>query len=116
MPSSRKYENYVLLFSRQDREDVVKDIRHQVKKLINNWEWNPRAKFVILVAEIRHVNAKLLAEDISVELWISRIVNSVVLIPELDRHLAKGTANTPDAYIYFPYQPTVQCPQAKDVL
>jgi len=52
LPSSSKYECYVLLSSRQDHEGVVKDIRYQVKKLRNNWEWNPRAKFVILVTEI----------------------------------------------------------------
>ena len=116
LPSSSKYEGYVLFSLRQDREDVVKDIRHQVKKLRNNWEWNPRAKFVILVAEMRHVNAKLLAEDISAELWTSRVVNSVVLIPALDTHLATGTANTLDAYVCFPYQPRVQCPQVKEVI
>jgi len=116
LPSSSKYDGYVLLSLSQDHEDVVKDIRHQVKKLRNIWEWNPRAKFLILVAEIRHVNAKLLAEDISAELWTSRVVNSVVLIPALDTQLATGTANTLDAYICFPYQPTVQCPQVKDVV
>jgi len=116
LPSSSKYEGYALLSLRQDHGDVVKDIRHQVKKLRNNWEWNPRAKFVILVAEIRHVNAKLFAEDISAELWTLRVVNSVVLIPTLDTHLATGTANTLDSYIYFPYRPTVQCPQVKDVV
>jgi len=115
LPSSSKYEGYVLLSSRQDHENVVKDIGHQVKKLRNNWEWNPRAKFVILITEI-HVNAKLLAEDIFAELWTSRVVNSVVLIPALDTHLATGTANTLDAYICFPYQPTVQCSQVKDVV
>ena len=115
LPSSSKYEGYVLLSSCQDHEDVVKDIGHQVKKLRNNWEWNPQAKFVILVTEV-HANAKLLAEDISAELWTSRVVNSVVLIPALDTHLATGTAHTLDAYICFPYQPTVQCSRVKDVV
>jgi ionotropic kainate glutamate receptor 3/ionotropic kainate glutamate receptor 5 len=115
LPSSSKYEAYVLLSSRQDHEDVVKDIGHQVKKLRNTWKWNPRAKFVILVMEI-HVHAKLLAEDISAELWTSRVVNSVVLIPALDTHMATGTVNILDAYLCFPYQPTVQCPQVKDAV
>lgn len=91
-------------------------MRHQMKKFRNNYEWNPRAKFVILVTEIRHVNAKLPAEDISAELWTSRVVNSVVLIPALDTHLATGTVNTLDVYISFPYQPTLQCSQVKDVV
>jgi hypothetical protein len=38
LPSSSKYEGYVLLSLRQDHGDVVKDIRHQVKKLRNKWE------------------------------------------------------------------------------
>jgi hypothetical protein len=116
LSSSTKHEGYVLLSTRQDHEDVMKDIRHQVKKLRNNWEWNPRAKLVILVTEIRYVNAKLLAEVTSVELWTQRVVNSVVLIPALDTHLATDTANMLDAYICLPYQPTVQCPQVKHVV
>jgi hypothetical protein len=116
LPSSSKYEGYVLLSSRQDHEDLVKDIRHQGKKYRNNWEWNQRAKFLILVAEMRDVNAKLLAEEISAELWTSRVVNTGVLIPALVTYLATGTANTLDAYICFPYQPTVQCSQVKDVV
>jgi len=38
LPSSSSYVGYVLLSSRQDHGDVMKDIRHQVKKLRNNWE------------------------------------------------------------------------------
>jgi RNA processing factor Prp31 len=37
----------------QDYEDIVKDVGHQIKKLRYKWEWNPRAKFVVLVSEIR---------------------------------------------------------------
>jgi hypothetical protein len=113
---SSKYEGYVLLSSRQDHEDVVKDIGHQVQKLRNVWEWNPRAKFVILVWEIRHVNAKLLVGDISAELWASRVVNSVVLIPVLDTCMTRDTVKVLDAYICVPYQPTVQCPLLKDAV
>ena len=43
LPSSSKYDGYVLLSLSQDHEDVVKDIRHQMKKLRNICEWNPRA-------------------------------------------------------------------------
>ncbi|GFG31330.1 hypothetical protein Cfor_12889 [Coptotermes formosanus] len=113
LPSGSKYEAYVLLSSRQDHEDVVKDIGHQVKKLRNTWEWNPRAKFVIFLIEIRHVNAKLLAEDISAELWTSRVVNSVVLIPALDTHMATHTVSILEAYVCLPYQLTAQCPEIK---
>ena len=87
-PSRSNYEGYVLLSSCKDYEDVVKDVRHQVKKLRNTWEWNPRAKFVVMVLEIRDVSAKRLAEDIVAELWTSKIVNSVVLIPLLDTNVA----------------------------
>jgi hypothetical protein len=68
-PSRSNYEGYILLSSCQDYEGVVKDVGHQVKKLRNTWEWNPRAKFVVLVLEIREVDAKRLAEDIFAELW-----------------------------------------------
>ena len=112
-PSRSNYEGYVLLSSCQDYEDVVKDVGHQVNKLRNTWEWNPRAKFVVLVSEIREVNAKRLAENIVAEMWTSKILNSVVLIPSQDTNLATDPVNILDAYIWFPYHPTGKCPYDK---
>ena len=109
-PSRGNYEGYVLLSSCQDYEDVVKEVRHQVKKLRNMWEWNPRAKFVVLVLTIRNVNTKRLAEGIVAELWTSKVVNSVVLIPLLDTNVSTDPMNVLDAYIWFPYHPTGKCP------
>ena len=115
-PSRSKYEGYVLLSSCRKRKDVVKDVGHQVKKLRSTWDWNPRAKFVILVMEIRDVSAKLLAGDIFAELWTSRVVNSVVLIPALYTHVATTDAvNILDAYVWYPYRSTGRCPHNKDV-
>ena len=114
-PSRSNYEGYILLSSCQDYEDVVKDVGHQVKKIRNTREWNPRGKFVVLVFEIRGVDAKRLAEDIFAELWTSRIVNSVVLIPLLDTNLASDTVNILDAYSWFPYHTTGKCPHDKHV-
>jgi len=68
-----------------------------------------------LVLEIREVDAKGLAEDIVAELWTSKIVNSVVLIPLLDTNLATDTVNILDAYVWFPYHPTGKCPHDKQV-
>ncbi|GFG32739.1 hypothetical protein Cfor_12152 [Coptotermes formosanus] len=114
--SRSNYEGYILLSSCLDYEDVVRDIGHQVKKLRNTWKWNPRAKFVILVTGVREVNAKLIAEDIVAQLWTSRIVNSVVLIPAQDTHLATtGVVSILDAYVWFPYRPSGKCPHDKDV-
>ena len=115
-PSRSNYEGYILLSSCQDYEDIVKDVGHQVKKLRNTWEWNPRGKFMVLVFEIQGVNAKGLAEDIVAEMWKSKIVNSVVLIPLLDTHLATDPVNTLDAYVWFPYHPTGKCPHDKHVI
>jgi hypothetical protein len=114
-PSRSNYEGYVLLSSCLDYEDVVKDVGHQVKKLRNTWEWNPRAKFLVIVLEIREVSAKQLAEDIVAELWTSRIVNSVVLIPLLDNNLATDPVNILDAYGWFPYHSTGKCPHDNHV-
>jgi hypothetical protein len=109
-PSRSNYEGYILLSSCQDYEDVVKDVGQQVKKLRNTWEWNPRAKFVILVLAIRGVRTKRLAEDIVAELWASKIVNSVVLIPSLDTNMSTDPVNILDSYVWFPYHPTGKCP------
>lgn len=99
VPSRGTYAGYVLLSSCQDPKAVVQDIRQQVQKLRNIREWNPRAKFVILLTGIRDINAEFLAEDIFAELWTSGIVNSVVLIPALDTNVATGNVNILDAYI-----------------
>jgi len=113
-PSSSTCAGYVLLSSCQDRKAVVHDIRQQVTKLRNVWEWNPRAKFVILLKGIRDINAKFLAEDIFAELWTSGVVNSVVLIPTLDTHTATGTMSIMDAYIWLPHLLVGKCTHVKD--
>jgi hypothetical protein len=116
MLSNSKYEGYVLLTEFQRHADVVKDVGHQLTKLKNSWEWNPRAKFVIIVMDIHNIDVKLLAADIFAELWISRIVNSVVLIPTTNKHTTADTVNVLNAYIWFPYHPRGQCPHIKDAL
>lgn len=113
-PSSGTYAGYVLLSSYQDPKAVVQDIGQQVTKLRNITEWNPRAKFVILLEGIRDKNAKFLAEDIFAELWTSGVVNSVVLIPTLDTHLATGTVSILDAYIWLAHLSVAKCTHAKD--
>jgi hypothetical protein len=114
-PSRSNYEGYVLFSSCQDYEDIMKDVGHQVKKLRNTWEWNPRATFVVLVSEVREVNAQRLAEDIVAELWSSKIVNSVVLIPLLGTNLTTDPVNILDVYVWYPYHPTGKCPHDKHV-
>lgn len=116
VPSTSKHEGYVLLSGYQRHKDVVKDIGHQLTKLKNNWEWNPRAKFVILVLELRDVDAKLLAADIFAELWMSRVVDSVVLIPTTNKDTTTGAVNVLDTYIWFPYHPAGKCPDVKDAV
>jgi hypothetical protein len=115
-PSHSKHEGYILLCGYRRHEDVVTDIGYQVKKLRNNWEWNPRAKFVILLMGTRDVDGKLLATDIFDVLWITRIVDTVVLILSSEEHTATDTGNALDAYIWFPYHPTGQCPDVKDAV
>lgn len=111
--SNNKHGAYVLLSKRQQPEDVVKDIQLQLKILRSSWEWNPRGKFVIIVAEIRDVDAKLLAADIFAELWTSRIVNSVILMPAMEENTAPDIANLLDAYVWFPYHPAGHCADVK---
>jgi hypothetical protein len=96
---------------------VVKDIGLQVTKLRHSWEWNPRGKFVLIVTETRDVDAKLLAADIFAELWTSRIVDSVVLMPTSETHKAgRDTVKTLDVYLWFPYNPAGRCPHVIDAI
>lgn len=114
--SDSKHGAYVLLSKQRQPEDVVKDIRLQVKTLRRSWEWNPRGKFVIIVIEIGNVDAKLLASDIFAELWMSRIMDSVVLMPSLEKHTAPDIVNILDAYLWFPYHDADHCAHVKDAV
>jgi hypothetical protein len=109
--SNNKHEAYVLLSECQDHEGVVRDVGLQVEKIRNSWQWNPRGRFVLVVTEIRDVDAKLLAADIFAQLWASRIADSVVLMPTLETRTA-----TLDAYLWFPYSPDGRCPHVKDAV
>jgi hypothetical protein len=115
--SNDKHAAHVLLSECQGHEDVVKDIGLQVTKLGNSWEWNPRGLFVLIVTQTRDVDAKLLAADIFAELWASKIVDSVVLMPTSETHTeGRDTVNTLDAYLWFPYNPAGRCPHVIDAI
>lgn len=112
---SNNNDGYVLLSGYHLHKDVMKDIGHHLQKLKHNWGWNPRAKFVILATEISDTDAKMLATDIFAELWMSRVVDSVVLIPTTNKYTT-DTVNVLDAYIWFPYHPAGQCPDIKEAV
>jgi hypothetical protein len=115
--SPRKHGNYIIISQYRRYEAAVKDISNQIKKLSNTWDWNPRAKFAILVAGIHEQEnaTEQLAADIFADLWLRRVMNAVVMVPVLSvRNNATGTAPALQLYTWFPYHPPGRCADVRD--
>lgn len=115
----RKHGNYIIISPYHDHEAVVTDISRQIKKLSNSWNWNPRAKFAVLLARIhmQENSTQQLAADIFADLWLSRVVNAVVMVPTPNKHSnAMGTAPALQMYTWFPYQPPGHCADVRDAV
>jgi hypothetical protein len=115
--SPRKHGSYIIISQYRRYEAVVKGISNQIKELSNTWDWNPRAKFAILVAGIRTQEnaAEQLAADIFTDLWLRRVMNAVVMVPMLSAHSnATGTAPALQLYTWFPYHPPGRCADVRD--
>ena len=100
----RLHGSYMLLTERHGSEKVFQDLVHQLKILRHNWEWNPRAKVVIVVSQEQGGGTEKVAHDLFEYLWSIRVVNAVLVIP------AEGEANLLNIYTFFPYYPPGNCP------
>jgi hypothetical protein len=117
--SPRKDGSYIIISQYHRHEAVVQDVSNQIKKLRKSWAWNPRAKFVILVAEIhmQENSTKQLAADIFADLWLHRVVNVVVMVPTPNVHSnAMGTVSALELYTWFPYHPPGRCGDVRDIV
>jgi hypothetical protein len=75
-----KYSGYIILLQ---AEDLIQDMRNQLLSLKNMRDWNPRAKYVVVVTHCCFLSKKQSdsVEDILTELWNWNILNVIVLIP-----------------------------------
>jgi hypothetical protein len=115
--SPRKHGSYIIISQCHRYEAVVKDISNQIQKLSNTWDWNPRARFAILVAGIhkQENSTEQLAADIFADLWLRRVLNVVVMVPTLNvLSNVTGTVPALQLYTWFPYHPPGRCADVRD--
>ncbi|XP_069685966.1 probable glutamate receptor [Periplaneta americana] len=97
--SGDKHGSYILL---QQSGSVAQNLRHQIATLKDTFGWNPRSNFVIVIQTQKPKKLKQLLKEIVRQLWLSNIVNFVILI-------SNSTHPVVTAYSWFPYNPTVLC-------
>ena len=110
-----KHGSYIIILNNYQR--VVRDVSVLMNKLTNDWDWNPRAQFVIVVIqkEEEENSAEHLAAGIFSQMWKWRVVNAV-LISALGPQDARDTIPVLDVYTWFPYQPPGRCADVKDAV
>jgi hypothetical protein len=109
-----KHGAYIIVLYHYQR--VVQDTSVLIKKLTNDWDWNPRARFVIAVIPAEENPAEQLAADIFTELWKWRVVNAVVLISTPGPQDTRDTIPLLDMYTWFPYHPPGRCADVRDAV
>lgn len=113
MPQN-KHGSYIIISMQHHHLMVVQDISAQVKKLRNEWDWNPRAKFVISVTNAQESSTKHLAAGIFAELWKWRIINAIVLSLALGPYNTTNTLPDVEVYTWLPYHPPGRCCNIRD--
>jgi hypothetical protein len=116
--------SYIIAAGYRQLEDAVKDIRRQITGLKLSRDWNPRAKYLILVKQrgaFSEDGQKTLAADISTELWKYRIYNVVILIHAQEVRLQKADGQGEllcvlDAYASFPYRTRSSCGEGTEAV
>jgi hypothetical protein len=75
-----KHSGYIFLLQAQD---LIQDMRNQLLSLKDMPDWNPRAKYIVVVTHCCFLSKKQSdsVEDILTELWNWNILNVIALIP-----------------------------------
>ena len=105
----------IFLWPEQKDTDVMETLRDQVETLkeAEGASWNPRGKFLVVVADSDSVSPKELGLHIYAELWKEHlIIDNTILIATRDNYLPINSKNytdglrkdTLDQYTGFPYE------------
>ncbi|KAJ9591263.1 hypothetical protein L9F63_002196 [Diploptera punctata] len=80
-----KHFSYIIFVQTlQEDDDVIEIMGEQIEEIELSDCWNPRAKFLIVIAGPLSQEREELAQDVAEELWRTyKIVEVVILIPEL---------------------------------
>jgi ionotropic kainate glutamate receptor 3/ionotropic kainate glutamate receptor 5 len=111
--TGRKHGSYILVIGGRQTEAVVGGVRQQITRLKAGRDWNPRARFLVLLMSTES-GKKVQVEHIFSELWKCRIVNVVILTRAVDIGLREGDDLVEllpvfDVYTWFPYQTPNKC-------
>jgi hypothetical protein len=100
----------------------VDSVQQQLKRLSSDPGWNPRARFVVAVANIcRTCDAEKLSQRILEETWKQKIVDVIILVPSnyVSQNQDTNHSGTGDKlvkkypvlglYTWFPYRSSNQC-------
>ena len=105
----------IFIWPRHEDTDVMETLRDQVEnlKVAESGSWNPRGKFLVVVADSIGVSPKELGLQIYVELWKEHfIIDNTILIAVHDNYIPTSGKNytgglrkdTLDLYTGLPYE------------
>jgi len=110
-------DSYIIfIWPQHEGPDVMKTLRDQVETLkgAEGASWNPRGKFLVVLADSDGVSTRELGLQIYVELWKEHfIIDNTILIATRDNYIPINGKNctdglrkdTLDLYTGFPHEP-----------
>jgi hypothetical protein len=105
--TTMKHDSYALIV--KEVQFAVQDIRFQMTRLKSNTDWNPRAKYVVMIMQWGMTANETIITDILSELWHSNVVNAIVLS-------RKASGKEIDVHTWFPYHPQGRCGDVRDAI
>ncbi|PSN36243.1 Ionotropic receptor 203 [Blattella germanica] len=116
------YDGYILLSELEDPRAVYEDLKERVETMRHFIDWNPKAKFIILISQKFELSGKentkyILASDIFSEFWRLKIVNVVIIfLSDITRedNSVVDYISLLDVYSWFPFKPVEHCGRVID--
>ena len=112
---------YVLMSEMVNHRDIIYDMEYQSFRLKSSKEWNPRAKFLVLLLKMQNISVeehqRKLAQDVFTVLWKWKVMDVVLLLPSESKDLSSQEESTSllNAFTWFPYSPAGNCGNVNNV-
>ncbi|PSN35409.1 Ionotropic receptor 204 [Blattella germanica] len=110
------HDGYILLSKLQDRHAVYQDLVDRASQLRHEFDWNPRAKFIIIITKSSADNGTTydLVSDIFIELWRWKVLDVVILCRTPPKSISDDLFPLLDVYAWFPFDPVEHCGRVRD--
>jgi len=117
------HHSYILFLWSGEGGSLNETLKNQLEILKYSPSWNPRGRFLVVVTDRNNETGHLIATHICSVMWqVARIVNGVVLIPNLLPYRplnalsnTKTSADRLNLYTWFPFKLGV-CGEVQDVI